>query len=198
MKIKNAVFHQSAHNLAEAPAWNLPEVAIIGRSNVGKSSLVNMLANRRDLAQTSATPGKTQLLNFFVIDGQWSLVDLPGYGYAKVSRKAQSLFDQTVADYLTERPQLLHCLVLIDSRLAPQKIDLEFLQWVSAGTLSYSLLFTKADKNSETKVRTAIEHYVQTLHETGIRPPLATIPCSSAKPKGRTEILNVVAQTMQR
>lgn len=197
MKIKTAVFHQSAHSLAEAPAWNLPEIAVIGRSNVGKSSLVNMLANRRDLAQTSSTPGKTQLLNFFVMDEQWSLVDLPGYGYAKVSRQAQSVFDQTVAEYLSERPQLLHCFVLIDSRLPPQKIDLEFLQWVSAGTLPYSLLFTKADKSSELRVRAAIEQYRRTLDETGIRPPLVTIPCSSTKPKGRTEILEAVAQAIQ-
>ncbi len=194
MKIKNAVFHHSAHELAAAPAWDLPEIALIGRSNVGKSSLVNMLTNRKSLALTSSTPGKTRLLNFFIINDAWSLVDLPGYGYAKVSRPTRSLFDQAVGDYLTERGQLAHCFVLIDSRIPPQKIDLEFLQWVSAGTLPYSLLFTKAEKLSAGKSQATVDAYLKTLDEAGIRSPTVALPCSSVKGLGRVEILNAMGE----
>lgn len=196
MKIKNAAFHHGAHDLAAAPAWDLPEIAVIGRSNVGKSSLVNMLTNRRSLAQTSSTPGKTRLLNFYVMDDRWSLVDLPGYGYAKVSRGTQSLFDQTVADYLTQRPQLAHCFILIDSRIPPQRIDLEFLGWVGAGTLPYSLLFTKAEKLSATKTKSSIETFLQALGQVSTRAPFAVIPCSSTSTKGRAEILDVAGRVI--
>ena len=197
MKIKSAEFHHSAHELAASPAWDLPEIALIGRSNVGKSSLVNMLTNRKSLALTSATPGKTRLLNFFVINEKWSLVDLPGYGYAKVSRPTRSLFDRAVGDYLTERGQLVHCFVLIDSRIPPQKIDLEFLQWVSEGTLAYSLLFTKAEKLSAGKSQTVIEGFLKTLAEAGLRVPTVALPCSSAKGQGRAEILHAMGKILE-
>ncbi len=196
MKIKQARFHHSAKDLSAAPDWNLPEFALIGRSNVGKSALVNMLTNQRGLAQISSTPGKTRLLNFYLMDQSWSLVDLPGYGYAKVAKKDQSLFDRAVADYLAERPQLRHCFVLIDSRIPPQKIDLEFLQWIAAGTMPYSLLFTKAEKLSPTKRGRTIQTFLEALSAAGIRTPSACIPCSSTRPMGRGEILQHIAEML--
>ena len=149
MKISTAEFELSAPDLRECPAWALPEFAFIGRSNVGKSSLINLLAGRTALAKVSVTPGKTKLLNFFVMNGRWSLVDLPGYGYANVSHQDRDAFNQSVAEYIAERKNLSRVFVLIDSRHPPQKIDLQFLQWLIEAGKPYSLIFTKIDKLSQ-------------------------------------------------
>src|SRR5450432_379713 len=145
MKIKSAVFDVSAPDLESCPRWALPEFAFIGRSNVGKSSLINMLAERRELAKVSVTPGKTKLINFFVINDRWSLVDLPGYGYAEVAKKERNEFNKSVGDYLGERKNIYCVFVLIDSRLPPQRIDLEFLEWLVGRAVPFALVFTKMD-----------------------------------------------------
>ncbi|MEY4244442.1 MAG: putative GTP-binding protein EngB, partial [Verrucomicrobiota bacterium] len=129
MQIKSAVFSMSARNIQAAPVWSRPEFAFIGRSNVGKSSMINKLSNKDGLAKVSATPGKTQLLNFFIMNDFWSLVDLPGYGYAKISKSEKINFNESVGDYLEQRENLQRVFVLIDSRLDPQIIDIDFVQW---------------------------------------------------------------------
>src|SRR5688572_12377441 len=143
MKIKSAEFEVSAPDIRSCPKWALPEFAFIGRSNVGKSSLINLLTERRELAKVSVTPGKTKLINFFVVNGAWSLVDLPGYGYAAVGKQRRLEFNEAVADFISTRRNLRCVFVLIDSRLTPQSIDLEFLRWLSAVEVSFALIFTK-------------------------------------------------------
>lgn len=165
----------------------LPEVALIGRSNVGKSSLINMLTQRKDLALVSATPGKTKLINFFLINDAWHLVDLPGYGYAKVALADRAAFDRIIATYLEQRPSLRQVFVLIDSRLEPQAIDLAFLQWLSGTNTPFSLIFTKADKMKPRALEENIRVFMEALTfcET---PPQKFI--SSAKERlGAKEIL---------
>ena len=157
MKIRSAEFITSAADVERCPPWGHPEVAFIGRSNVGKSSLINMLAHQRQLAKVSATPGKTQLLNFFLINNTWSLVDLPGYGYAKTAKSGKHEFNKLVADYLASRENLIHTFVLIDTRLEPQTIDLAFIEWLIGTPAPYSLVFTKADKQSPHKNRASID-----------------------------------------
>ncbi len=146
MQIRSAIFQSSAPDLASCPESDRSEIAFIGRSNVGKSSLINMLTGQKGLAKVSATPGKTKLINFFLINDRWHLVDLPGYGYAKVSQRDRGTFSIAIAEYLEDRPNLQHVFVLIDSRLPPQAIDLEFLEWMTARARPFSLVFTKADK----------------------------------------------------
>lgn len=163
MKIKSAEFKLSAADLESCPASAWPEFAFIGRSNVGKSSLINSLCGRRDLAKVSATPGKTRLINFFAINERWHLVDLPGYGYADVGRQERELFNQAVAAYLEQRPNLVSIFVLIDSRLPPQAIDLDFIDWVVARDLPFVLVFTKADKQSAAQTQTKVAAFRQTL-----------------------------------
>jgi GTP-binding protein len=141
MKIKTAAFETSAPDLRSCPKWVLPEFAFIGRSNVGKSSLINALAARRDLAKVSSTPGKTQLINFYVINEAWSIVDLPGYGYAEVGRQRRFEFNAAVAEFLSGRRNLRGVFVLIDSRLEPQAIDFEFLRWLDGCSAPYTLIF---------------------------------------------------------
>jgi GTP-binding protein len=193
MKIKSAEFALSAPDLRSAPAWNRPEFALIGRSNVGKSSLINLLTGRRDLAKVSGTPGKTQVINFFVIDDAWSLVDLPGYGYAQVGRQRRYDFNIAVADFLAGRPQLRGILVLIDSRLPPQAIDLEFLRWLEgAAAVPHALVFTKMDKQSASKGRANIEAFLAAV-PAGRRAPPVVLACSAATGGGRSEILGYIA-----
>ena len=165
MKIKSAEFEISATNLASCPRWALPEFALIGRSNVGKSSLINSLTDRRDLARVSATPGKTQLINFFRINGNWALVDLPGYGYAQVGEKRRLEFNQVVAEFLAGRQNLRRVFVLIDSRLEPQAIDLEFLRWLEGQRVPYALLFTKTDKQSASQTGMRIDAFKRAVAE---------------------------------
>lgn len=188
MKIKTAVFELSAPNLQACPASALPEFAFIGRSNVGKSSLINLLVARKDLAKVSATPGKTQLINFFRINDAWKIVDLPGYGYANVDRSTRADFNEAVADYLEERSSLRGVFVLIDSRLPPQRIDLDFLRWLSDAAVPHVLVFTKSDKQSAQKTQISITQFTASLQAWRATPP--KIFTSSIKTKaGRSEIL---------
>lgn len=196
MKIKSAVLELSAPELTLCPRRVRPEFAFIGRSNVGKSSLINLLTERRDLARVSATPGKTQLLNFFLINETWRLVDLPGYGYARVSKDKRFEFNEAVADYLSGREGLTHVFVLIDSRLEPQAIDLEFLQWLEASGIEFALVFTKADKQSASQTADNVARFKERLAEW--RTEMPEILLSSATTKaGRSEILASIAAKME-
>ena len=195
MKIKSAVFEVSAPDLESCPKSPLAEFAFIGRSNVGKSSLINMLCERRDLAKVSVTPGKTKLINFFLINGTWSLVDLPGYGYANVGQKDRDQFNKAVADYLEHRTNILRVLVLIDSRLPPQKIDLEFVSWLGNCSVAFALIFTKTDKLSPTQLRANIETFKQAMAEEWDDLP-EIFACSSKTKQGRTEVLSYITRTL--
>jgi GTP-binding protein len=195
MKINSAEFKVSAPNLRACPNWAWPEFAFIGRSNVGKSSLINQLTGRRDLAKVSGTPGKTQLMNFFLVNGAWSLVDLPGYGYAKVGREQRADFNEAVADYLAERPNLRRVFVLLDSRLPPQAIDLDFLQWLESCTAPYSVVFTKTDKQSASQTRATIDAFKRAATAWRTEPP--PILTSSAKTgNGRAELLGAISAAL--
>ncbi len=164
MKIKSSRFELSAKSLDTCPAPNLPELAFIGRSNVGKSSLINLLAGSRgSLAKVSGSPGKTRLINFFVINETWRLVDLPGYGYAKVSKKDREVFRDFVSDYLTGRENLLGVFVLIDSRIPPQPIDLDYIHWLAETAVPFALIFTKTDKLSKSACDQARQRFFTDL-----------------------------------
>lgn len=195
MKIDSARFERSAPDLHSCPNWKLPEIAFIGRSNVGKSSLLNLLTGRRDLAKTSATPGKTQLINLFVVNERWSLVDLPGYGFASVGNERRDEFNAAVSEYLEKRQNIVCVCVLIDSRLPPQKIDLQFLRWLVGCALPFVLVFTKTDKQSDTRTRENIKEFTRTLEEGGMEVP--SFFSTSAKTKtGRDELLRFIAKTV--
>ena len=146
MQIKTAEFVKSSQKWQECPEPNLPEYAFIGRSNVGKSSLINAMMNHKDLAKTSQTPGKTQLINHFLVNENWYLTDLPGYGYAKVSKSLRKDFEKLITNYILNRKNLVNLFVLVDIRHTPQKIDLEFMQWCGESGVPFSIVFTKADK----------------------------------------------------
>ncbi|MCH8554556.1 MAG: ribosome biogenesis GTP-binding protein YihA/YsxC [Schleiferiaceae bacterium] len=187
----NAVFECSSPNLKTCPPPTLPEYAFIGRSNVGKSSLINMLANKKDLAKTSSKPGKTQLINHFQVDESWYLVDLPGYGYAKVSKKKRVEFQKFISDYLKKRDALLLTFVLIDSRIEPQKIDLEFMQWLGEAQIPFSIVFTKVDKISGSEWTKNLSQYKKRLLEDWEELPQIFV--SSAQTKmGREELLTQI------
>ena len=195
MHIHSTAFLGSSPDLASCPALELPEFAFIGRSNVGKSSMINMLTRVKDLAKVSDTPGKTQLINFFNVNKTWTLVDLPGYGYAKVGRKDRTNFLSFVTDYLQNREQLMGTFVLIDSRLTPQKIDLEFLHWMVNAGLPFILIFTKTDKLSRTAAQVNIDAFLIRLQE--ISPEAPPVLTSSSKlGHGRAEILGLIAATV--
>ncbi len=182
--------------MPSCPDSAFPEFAFIGRSNVGKSSVINMLTRKKDLAKISGTPGKTRLINFFTINDNWSLVDLPGYGYAKVGRKERGDFSAFVADYLQRRPNLRGTFVLIDSRLSPQKIDLEFLRWMVGCELPFVLLFTKTDKLSGTGAQENIGAFLEAMREiSGDRPEM--LLSSSKLGRGRPEILALIAAALE-
>jgi GTP-binding protein len=191
MQIHSAVFNMSARDLQAAPEWDRPEFAFIGRSNVGKSSMINMLTHKNGLAKVSATPGKTQLLNFFVINGSWSLVDLPGYGYAKVAKSEKINFNESVGDYLSQRENLRLVLVLIDSRLPPQPIDVSFVAWLVDCAIPFALVFTKADKQSAKKTDTTIQAFLDTLPP-GLAQAPEVITSSSKDRTGRVPILKLI------
>ena len=195
MKIKTAVFDQSAPDLVSCPKSAMPEFAFIGRSNVGKSSLINMLTGKRDLAKASVTPGKTRLINFFVINDAWCLVDLPGYGYASVGHKERAGFNKAVADYIEKRRNIACVFVLIDARLPPQKIDLEFVNWIAGTSVPFALVFTKADKQSDTATEANIALFKQAL--SAWWEDLPKVLTSSAKTaKGRGEILALIQEML--
>ena len=197
MKIKTAVFQVSAPDLKSCPKSALPEFAFIGRSNVGKSSLINLLAERRELAKVSVTPGKTKLINFFTINDRWSLVDLPGYGYAKAAKTERAAFNKSVNDYLAKRRNIACVFVLIDSTLPPQRIDMEFIAWLDGCSVPFVLLFTKTDKQSASRLNAQLAVFKTALSE--LRSELPTIFVSSARTKsGRTEILNFIQESLAR
>lgn len=191
MKIKSAEFETSAQTIAGAPRWMLPEFAFIGRSNVGKSSLINLLTERNALAKASVTPGKTKLINFFRINTNWCLVDLPGYGYAKVAREQRVDFNEAVADFIEKREVLAHVFVLIDSRLEPQKIDVEFLRWMVTTGTEYSLVFTKTDKVSSAVVQSNVARFKKVIAEFVPQEP-KMFTSSAVKKNGRVEILDFI------
>ena len=193
MEIKSAEFVISNTDINKCPQHNLPEYAFIGRSNVGKSSLINMLTGRKGLAMTSATPGKTLLINHFLINNNWYLVDLPGYGYAKRSKKEVDKLDQMIRGYILQREQLVNVFVLVDIRLEPQKIDLEFIEWLGVSSVPFAIVFTKADKLTPNKARQAVEAYKKTLLQTWEElPPI--FMTSSEKKEGRDEVLDYIDQ----
>ena len=163
MEIKQAAFVVSNTQVAKCPTHKLPEYAFIGRSNVGKSSLINMLTNHKGLAKTSSKPGKTQLINHFLINKEWYLVDLPGYGYAKVSKQSKKTFQQFITDYFKKRRELVSAFVLVDIRHAPQKIDLEFMQWLGENAIPFAIVFTKADKLTEKQIQEHVTSYSEIL-----------------------------------
>ncbi|MBS7284929.1 MAG: ribosome biogenesis GTP-binding protein YihA/YsxC [Prevotella sp.] len=191
MIIKEAEFSLSAPTISLCPKDTKPEYAFIGRSNVGKSSLINMLCGRKNLAKTSATPGKTLLINHFIINKEWYLVDLPGYGYAKRSKKEIARLDQMIRSYILQRQQLVNVFVLIDIRLEPQKIDLEFIEWLGASSIPFSLVFTKADKLTAGKAKANLEGYKKTLEVTWEELPPIFVT-SSEKRQGKEELLDYI------
>ena len=166
MQIKSAEFTVSSARIDQCPNSNLPEYAFIGRSNVGKSSLINMLTGKGKLAKTSATPGKTILINHFVINGEWYLVDLPGYGYAKRSKKDTEKFEHMITTYILDREQMTNLFLLIDVRHEPQQIDLEFMEWLGENGVPFSIVFTKADKVAKAKLKGNVMHYLTELKKT--------------------------------
>lgn len=191
MPIKTAEFVCSNTQVSKLPVANLPEYAFIGRSNVGKSSLINALTGRKYLAKTSQKPGKTQLINHFIIDGTWYLVDLPGYGFAKVSKTSRAEWEKFIRAYLTKRENLQCVFVLIDSRHEPQKIDLEFCYWLGEQALPFMLVFTKADKQSALKSQQNIAKFRKELEQwfEEVPPHFLT---SAEKREGCEEILETI------
>ena len=193
MDIKTAEFSLSAPVVSMCPKDTKPEYAFIGRSNVGKSSLINMLTNNKKLAKTSSTPGKTLLINHFIINKEWYLVDLPGYGFAKRSKKQVDQLDQMIRGYILQREQLVNVFVLVDIRLEPQKIDLEFIEWLGLSGIPFSIVFTKADKLSATKANQSVEAYKEKLRETWEELPPMFLT-SAEKRQGRDEVLDYIEQ----
>ena len=196
MKIKSVSFVVSNTDHKKCPEDGLPEFAFIGRSNVGKSSLINLLTGNKKLAKTSSTPGKTQLINHFVINDQWYLVDLPGYGYAKVSKSARSNWEKFIADYLRNRKSLMNIFILLDSRLEPQKIDLEFINWCGEKQLPFVLVFTKIDKLSSSALQRNTSKFKKEMLKTWEEmPPVFTT--SSISGFGNEPILNYIDQILE-
>lgn len=191
MQIRQARFKCSSERVAQVPKDALHDIAFIGRSNVGKSSLINMLTGRPGLAKVSATPGKTRLINHFLIDDRWYLVDLPGYGYARTSKTVRGAFSKLITDYVLSCERLYYLFVLVDIRLEPQRIDLEFIRLMGEHGVPFALLFTKADKLSKAQAARSVARYAQTLAEEWeeLPPMLVT---SSEKGTGRQEVLDFI------
>lgn len=196
MIIKTAEFIMSNSEVAKCPKDTLPEYAFIGRSNVGKSSLINMLTNHKNLAKTSGRPGKTQLINHFLINKNWFLVDLPGYGYARVSKTSKKKFQRFITDYFEERQQLVLAFVLVDIRHEAQKIDLEFMEYMGENGIPFSIIFTKADKLKPKAIERNVAAYLQELLKTWEETPKYFVT-SSASAVGRDEVLNEIDSTNQ-
>ena len=191
MLIKSAEFVVSNSRVEKCPTTGLPEYAFIGRSNVGKSSLINMLTGRKGLAMTSQKPGKTQLINHFIINKEWHLVDLPGYGYARLSKDGRDGLRRMIEDYVLERRELVCLFVLLDARLEPQKIDLEFIEWLGEEGIPFALVFTKADKLSKGKLAANIAAYKERLLQQWEELPPLFITSSEAR-MGRDELLSYI------
>ncbi len=193
MEINKSEFIISAPHVSKCPPDNKPEYAFIGRSNVGKSSLINMLCNHKGLAKTSSTPGKTLLINYFIINHEWYIIDLPGYGFAKRSQKVQQQIDQMIRGYILQREQMVNLFVLVDIRLKPQKIDLEFIDWLGISGIPFAIVFTKADKLSKSKAQENATQWMNQLKDTWEELPLYFITSSESK-MGREEVLNYIEQ----
>ena len=191
MEVKSAVFVISNTDVRKCPEGSLPEYAFIGRSNVGKSSLINMITNHKGLAMTSQKPGKTQLINHFLINDNWYLVDLPGYGYAQRGKEGREKIRIIIESYILEREQLTNLFVLLDCRHEPQKIDLEFMEWLGESGIPFSIIFTKTDKISKGKLAENIEVYRNKMFEIWEELPPFFVS-SSEKKEGRKEILNYI------
>lgn len=191
MEIKSAEFLMSNSDVAKCPKNLIPEYAFIGRSNVGKSSLINMLTNRKSLAKTSGRPGKTQLINHFLINKNWYLVDLPGYGYAKVSKSAKKTFQKFITQYFSMREQLVSAFVLVDIRHKPQPIDLEFMQWLGENGIPFSIIFTKADKLKPKAIENHVAEYKTIMLETWEEMPNYFIT-SSSNEIGKDDVLKYI------
>lgn len=192
MKITTAEFVISNSDVSKCPLERLPEYAFIGRSNVGKSSLINMLTNNKNLAKTSGKPGKTQLINHFKINSNWFLVDLPGYGYARVSKKTKEVFQQFITDYFEKREQLVCAFVLIDIRLEAQKIDLEFINYLGEIEVPFCIVFTKADKISRTKIDSHVAAYRKQLLANNWEEMPQYFVTSSLESTGRETLLDFI------
>lgn len=193
MKIKSAEFVISNSEVSKCPDSKLPEYAFIGRSNVGKSSLINMLTERKNLAKTSGRPGKTQLINHFLINGNWHLVDLPGYGYARVSKTAKKTFQKFITAYFEKREQMLCAFVLIDSRHKPQPVDLEFMQWLGEHQVPFCIIFTKADKLKPKALERKVEEYKAEMLQTWTEMPPYFVTSSSTG-LGRESVLEYIEE----
>lgn len=194
--IKKASFLISNTEYKKCPAPTKPEFAFIGRSNVGKSSLVNMLTGNKNLAKTSGKPGKTQLINHFMIDDNWYMVDLPGYGFAKVSKSIKNTWEKMISDYLTNRDNLVALCVLIDSRLDPQKIDLEFITWCGQHEIPFILVFTKSDKQGKTKTFANVAKFLEAAREIFGEDPQYFIT-SAQTTDGKEELINFIEAEVQ-
>lgn len=194
MVIKSAEFVKSSGKWQDCPEPNIPEYAFIGRSNVGKSSLINAMMNRKDLAKTSQTPGKTQLINHFFINEEWYLTDLPGYGYARVSKVQRKDFEKLITNYILNRKNLVNLFVLIDVRHTPQKIDIEFIEWCGENGIPFSIIFTKSDKLKPNAVLKNVENYKDELLKTWEGLPEIYIT-SAEKKEGTEAILSFIAKT---
>ncbi len=195
MQIKSAEFFVSSANLSQCPKDTKPEIAFIGRSNVGKSSLINMLTDHKKLAKTSSTPGKTQLINHFIINSSWYLVDLPGYGYAQVSKTQRDKFKKMIDEYLLHREQLYCVFVLVDSRLKPQKKDIEFINFLGQNNIAFEIIFTKTDKQSKHQTSENIELFKSTLLEYWEELPNMFLS-SAVNQSGKQEILDRIEQIL--
>ncbi len=196
MEIKKAEFVCSSAKIEQCPQSERAEYAFIGRSNVGKSSLINSLANNKKLAKTSGRPGKTQLINHFLINEEWHLVDLPGYGFAKVSKTAKRKFQKLIEDYILERRQLVNLFVLLDSRHPPQKIDLEFMEWLGECQVPFSMVFTKTDKLKDNQLNKNIKVYSKKMLESWAEMPVF-FATSAENGAGKTELLNYIGTINQ-
>ena len=196
MQITKAEFKCSSEKISQVPKDNLRDIAFIGRSNVGKSSHINMLTGRKGLAKVSATPGKTRLINHFCINNSWYLVDLPGYGYARVSKSQRGEFSKIILDYVLKCQKMHFLFVLVDSRLEPQAIDLKFIEMLGENGVPFGIIFTKADKLSASQLKRSIERFSKTLAEQWeeLPPMLAT---SSEKGAGRDEVLNFIDECLK-
>lgn len=196
MIIRKAEFKCSSEKISQCPKSEMKEIAFIGRSNVGKSSLINMLTNNKSLAKVSGTPGKTKLINHFVINDEWYLVDLPGYGYARTSKKAREEFSKLIINYISKYENLYYLFVLVDSRLEPQKIDLEFIEFLGENDIPFSIIFTKSDKLSQNKVNSSMAHFRRELKKTWAETP-KMFATSAEKKTGKDEILNFIEELLK-
>ena len=195
MHISSAIFDCSAPDLDACPDESLPEFAFIGRSNVGKSSLLNLLAGKEGLARVSPTPGFTKLINFFTINQTWRLVDLPGYGFAEGAKKDSARFNKAVTRYLKHRPNLSLVFALIDSGLPPQEMDIAFVEWLAGNAVPFVLVFTKTDKETPATVQANIAGFMEAISKWFEQPP-SVFTCSAEKEQGRPELLGVIDEAV--